>query len=104
MPRTPTSASSASAILMSSPMNTSDIFQVKQEEIEYQLLSPISASSPMNRFHNQGKNFEEKMPRMRLNLKISFLIEVHNSTRTRLEKRHKFLCEKTQRGFVLSLF
>lgn len=51
MPRTPTSASSS--ILMSSPMGTSKtggIFQVKQEEIEYQLLSPISASSPMNSY------------------------------------------------------
>lgn len=47
-PRTPTSASTS--ILMSSPMSTNQseaIFQVKQEDIEYQLLSPISASSPM---------------------------------------------------------
>ena len=54
IPRTPTSSSSA-AILMSSPVagttsthhhHQDSIFQVKQEEIEYQLLSPISASSP----------------------------------------------------------
>ena len=48
VPRTPTSASSS--ILMSSPSTNSDaIFHVKQEDqIEYQLLSPISASSPMH--------------------------------------------------------
>ena len=45
IPRTPTSASSS--ILMSSPSAgaVSDFFQIKQEEIEYQLLSPISSSS-----------------------------------------------------------
>merc|ERR1712038_2090630 len=43
VPRTPTSTS-----LMSSPSVTSKeaIFQVKQEDLEYQLLSPISTSSP----------------------------------------------------------
>ena len=47
VPRTPTSATSN--ILMSSPSTNSEaIFQVKQEDIEYQLLSPISASSPMH--------------------------------------------------------
>ena len=47
VPRTPTSATSS--ILMSSPSTNSEaIYQVKQEDIEYQLLSPISASSPMH--------------------------------------------------------
>lgn len=43
VPRTPTSTS-----LVSSPSVTSrkEIFQVKQEDLEYQLLSPISTSSP----------------------------------------------------------
>ena len=43
--RTPTSASSS--ILMSSPSagTVSDFFHIKQEDIEYQLLSPISSSS-----------------------------------------------------------
>jgi len=46
VPRTP---SATSNILMSSPSTNSEaIFQVKQEDIEYQLLSPISASSPMH--------------------------------------------------------
>jgi len=54
VPRTPTSATSS--ILMSSPStnNSESIFQVKQEDIEYQLLSPISASSPMH--HGLGGN------------------------------------------------
>ena len=53
VPRTPTSATSS--ILMSSPSTNSEaIFQVKQEDIEYQLLSPISASSPMH--HGLGGN------------------------------------------------
>merc|ERR1712141_851190 len=44
IPRTPTSATSS--ILMSSPSAaTSDYYHIKQEEIEYQLLSPISSSS-----------------------------------------------------------
>ena len=47
IPRTPTSATSS--ILISSPSTglTSEFFHVKQEDIEYQLLSPISGSSPM---------------------------------------------------------
>lgn len=44
IPRTPNSASSS--ILMSSPQaGVSDFFHIKQEDIEYQLLSPISSSS-----------------------------------------------------------
>ena len=48
LPRTPTSATST--ILISSPSTTGatpEFFQLKQEDIEYQLLSPISGSSPM---------------------------------------------------------
>merc|ERR1719350_2226393 len=47
LPRTPTSATSS--ILISSPSTgaTPEFFQIKQEDIEYQLLSPISGSSPM---------------------------------------------------------
>jgi len=48
LPRTPTSATSS--ILISSPSTTGatpEFFQIKQEDIEYQLLSPISGSSPM---------------------------------------------------------
>ena len=66
-PRTPTSATSAASILMSSPsVATSELFhQIKQEtEVEYQLLSPISSSSgtkiirvtPSSNFNRSSNN------------------------------------------------